>query len=142
MISKIFICRCYKEEFEASGNTYMEKHIPFHCKCKEKQHFYYGLFWEKHPFGADFDGWTRKKIANFGGRETEKKSCSCKAGFSHEVCDFCITVRYLLNFKCFKICVEEVPDYFIERAISLNYYFKKIKCETFFFTVKSQMRLR
>ena len=96
MISKILMCHCYREEFEASGNSYIKKRFHFHCKYNEKQHFYYILFCEQHPIGADFDGCTRNEIANFIGPEKEKKSCCCKAGFSHKVCDFCMTVRYLL----------------------------------------------
>ena len=42
-----------------------------------------------------------------------KKNCSCKTGLSHEVCGFCLSARYILNFKCFKICdvkfVKQVP---------------------------------
>ena len=112
MISKILMCCCYKDEFQASGNSYIKKHIHFYCKCKEK-HFHYVLFCENHPFGSDLGGSTRNEIANFGGSETDEKKCSCKTGLSHEVCGFCLSARYILNFKCFKICdvkfVKQVP---------------------------------
>ena len=114
------MCACYKEEFQAESHTYVKKLIHFHCKCKEK-HFYHVLFCNEHSFGADF-----------AASIEENKKCSCKSGLSHEVCCFRLTVRYLLNFKCFKICMEEVPENFIDRVISMNQYFKKIKCEPFF----------
>ena len=54
-----------------------------------------------------------------------EEKCACKGGLSHEVCGFCFYVRYLLNFKCYRICVEEVPDYFTERVVPLDSYLKK-----------------
>lgn len=86
MILKILMSSCYKEEFQAEGHTCIKKLV--HCKCKEK---------------------------HFRDLATDEQTCNCKNGLSHEVCGFCFSVRYLLNFKCFKICVEEVPDNFIER---------------------------
>ena len=80
------------------------------------------LFCKDHPFGADH-----------GGSARDERKCNCKSGISHEVCGFCFSVRYLLNFKCFRIYVEEVPDNFIERVASLDHYFKKMKCEPFYF---------
>ena len=113
--------------------------IHFHCKFKEK-HFHYVLFCENHPFGFDFDGSARNEINYFGGSIGYETKCTCKNGFLHEVCNFCFSARYLLNFKCFKICVEEVPDECIEKVVSLDYHFKKIKCEPFFFhSVKTKM---
>ena len=76
-------------------------------KCKEK-HLYYVLFCKHHSFGADHGGSARDERIKDG----------------------------LLNFKCFKICVEEVPGNFIERVVSLDLYFTKMKCEPFFFRSK------
>lgn len=47
-----------------------------------------------------------------------------------------MTARYFLNFKCFKVCVEEVLDYFIERVVPFNYYLKKVNCEPYFYRCK------
>ena len=90
-------------------------------KCKEK-HLYYVLFCKHHSFGADHGGSARDE--------------RIKDGLSRKVCGFCFPMRYLLNFKCFKICVEEVPGNFIERVVSLDLYFTKMKCEPFFFRSK------
>ena len=45
---------------------------------------------------------------------------ACKNGLPHKVCGFCFSVRYLLNFKCYKICVEEIPDYFVDKVSYLG----------------------
>ena len=39
---------------------------------------------------------------------------------------FFFPVRYLLNFKCYKIWVEEVPDYFVDKVVSFDTYLKKM----------------
>ena len=65
-----------------------------------------------------------------------KKKCDCKSGLSHEVCGFCFSVRYLLNFKSFKIYVEELPDTFVEKIVPLDHYFKNMNCDPFFFLSK------
>ena len=38
-----------------------------------------------------------------------------------------------MDFKCYKICVEEVPGYFVERVVTLDAYLKKMNCDPFFF---------
>ena len=96
------MCICYMEKFQAGAHKYIRKKIHFHCMCQEK-YVHYVLFCKDHPFGA--------KMAS---KEIEK--CLCKNGLSHKVCGFCLSGRYLLNFKCFKICVEKVSDEFIEKS--------------------------
>lgn len=61
------------------------------------------------------------------------EKCACKNGLSHEVWGICFSVRYLLNFKCYKICVEEVPDYFVDKVVSFDTYLKKMNWDPFFF---------
>ena len=122
MIAKILICLCYKEEFQAGAHECIKRKIHFYCKCQEN-YIHYVLFCKDHPFGA--------KMAS---QEIEK--CLCKDGLSHEVCGFCLSGRYLLNLKCFKICVEKMPDEFIEEAISFSYYLKQINCDPFFSSVR------
>ena len=110
MISKTLMCRCYKEKFQAKGYEYKKKIIHFHCKCKDR-HSYYVLFCNEHPYGADFGD----SVAQ------DEKKCDCKSGLSHKVCGFCFSVKYLLNFKSFKICVEELPDTFAEKIFPLDH---------------------
>ena len=120
MILKVLMCPCYKKEFQSDGNMYIKKLIHCHCKYKEK-HLIYVLFCKDHPFGVTYEASIDEKV-----------SCKCKNGLSHEVCSFCLTVRYLLNFKCFKIFIENVPDIFLDKVVSINQCFKNIKCEPFF----------
>ena len=83
-----------------------------------KKTFFYVLFCKNDPFGIKF-------VARRDYTFDIDEECTCKNGISHEVCGFYFSVRYLLNFKCYKICVEEVPDYFIERVVPLDSYLKK-----------------
>ena len=104
MTANIRMCICYKEEFQAGAHEYIKKKkIRFHCRC-QGIHNHYVLFWKDHPFGAKMVG-------------PEIEKCLCKDDLSHEVCCFCLSGRYLLNFKFFKICVEKVPDDFIEKVV-------------------------
>ena len=38
-----------------------------------------------------------------------------------------------MNFKCYKTCVEEVPDYFVEGVVPLEAHLKKMNCDPFVF---------
>ena len=114
------MCPCYKKEFQSDGNMYIKKLIHCHCKYKEK-HLIYVLFCKDHTFGVTFEASIDEKVR-----------CDCKNDLSHEVYSFCLTVRYLLNFKCFKIFMENVPDIFLDKVVSIDQCFKKIKFEPFF----------
>ena len=102
VVLKILMCRCYKEEFLAKGYEYKKKIIHFHCKC-DKGHSYYVLFGKEHPYSDDFGLFVPR-----GG-----KSCTCKKGLAHQICGFCSSTQYLLNFKSFKICVGKLPGLFV-----------------------------
>ena len=128
MISKILMSCCYKEQFLAGDNKDIKSKIHFHSMCQRK-HSHYVLFCKEHPFGKDF-------VSRTDYQNQIEKRLDCKSGLSHEVCDFCFSVRYLLNFKCFKICMGELPDTFIERIVPLDHYFKKMNCDPFFFLSK------
>ena len=56
-------------------------------------------------------------------RKTEK-NIIVKVVFPKKSVVFCFSVRCLLNLKYFKICMEEVPDNFIDRVVSLDHYLK------------------
>ena len=87
---------------------------------------FYVLFYKNHPFGTKF-------VARGDYTFDIDEKCACKNGLSHEVCGFCFSVRYLLNFKCYKICVEEIPDYFVDKVVPIDTYLKKMNCDPFFF---------
>lgn len=89
MHAKILMCPCFMRKFHQEDNEYVKKIIHFHCRCKDK-HLYFVLFCKDHPFGAHFSS------------TMEEKKCMCATGLSHKLRQFCLNVRYLLNFKCFK----------------------------------------
>lgn len=38
--------------------------------------------------------------------------CRCAKRDPSEVCDFCIQVKYMLNFRAYKICLKKIPEKF------------------------------
>ena len=55
--------------------------------------------------------------------------CKCKNAAPQEVCNFRFSIRYILNFKCHKVCVDELPDILIDKVVPLDDYLKKISCD-------------
>ena len=109
------MCECYKEKIDSEENDYIKKAIHFHCRCM------YVLLCKDHPYGG-----------NFNYQMVERKRL-CANGLSHEICQFCFNVRYLLNFTCFKICMENIPLSFANELVTICQYFKSVKeCEPFF----------
>ena len=124
MLGKILMCECYKEKFDSEENDYIKKAIHFHCRWKDK-HRMYVLLCKDHPYGG-----------NFNYQMVERKRL-CANGLSHEICQFCFNVRYLLNFNCFKICMENILLSFENELVTIRRYFKSIKeCEPFFSTIR------
>ena len=116
MLAKILMCECYKETFDSEGNDCIKKAIHFQCKCKDKHHMSV-LFCKDHPYGSNFN------------YQLVERKCLCANGVLYEVCQFCFNVRYLLNFKYFKIYLR-----FENELVTIRQYFKSIKeCEPFFF---------
>ena len=51
----------------------------------------------------------------------------------NEICNFCFEVKYLLNIRAFKICMNEVHESFQEYLVQLLDYLDGIFfCESFF----------
>ena len=130
MVLKILMCRCYKEEFLENGYEYKKKIIHFHCYCDDEHSSYYVLFFKEHPYGAAFG-----RFAQRG------ESCQCKKCHDHQICTFCFSVRYLLNFKSFKICVDKLLGLFVEKIITLDQYFKGMNCDPFFYLSKKSKNI-
>ena len=108
-------------KFLDNGYEYKKKIIHFHCKCDDK-HCYYVLLCKEHPYGAAFGLFSPRG----------EKSCQCKKCLDRQICTFCSSVRYLLNFKSFKICVDKLAGFFVENIITLDQYFKRMNCDPFF----------
>ena len=45
-----------------------------------------------------------------------------------------------MNLKCHKVCVDEVPDYFVDKVVPLDTSLKKMNCDPFF-SLSSEIRL-
>ena len=107
--------------------------ILFILRASVEENIFYVLFCKHRPFEPKF---VPKGDCNI---DIEEK-CNCKSGLCHEVCGFCFSVRYLLNLKCHKVCVDEVPDYFDDKVVPLDTSLKKMNCDPFFF-LSSEIRL-
>ena len=54
--------------------------------------------------------------------------CNCKN------CKFCVQMRYLLNFCCYKFCMERISEWLKDFLVPLDSYLEHetAKCESFF----------
>ena len=110
------------EFFDLIGNSSFSYRIHLRCKC-QREHFFYVLFYREHRFGSKF-----VSLRNFEWGE----KCKCKIAAPQEVYNLCFSVRYILNFNCHKVCINELPDVFIDKVVPLDDYLKKIDCNPFF----------
>ena len=108
------------EKFHAEGNNYIKKLTHFHCKCKE-DHALYALFCEKDPHG------------HVPTPEMENE-CTCATVSANDICDFCNQIKYLLIYKCYKLCLERIPVSIQDKLMTTVQYFEVMKsCESFFY---------
>ena len=128
MLAKILMCRCYVEKSHSEGNEYVKNFTQFHCRCNEK-HLLYVLFCEKHPHGS------------LPTPEMEKE-CTCATRPANDICDFCVQIKYLLNFKCYKLCLEKIPASIQVKLITAPQYFKVMKsCQPYFYFDEEKNRI-
>ena len=63
----------------------------------------------------------------------EQERYICAVEGKNEICNFCVEIKYLLNFKAFKFCINKVPENFQELIVSLSDYFNAVlSCMCFF----------
>ena len=64
-----------------------------------------------------------------------KYKCNCKNMGPLDTCDFCVQMRYLINFRCYKFCVEKIPNALEKFLVRLDNYLahETEKCESFFY---------
>ena len=91
--------------------------------CRRK---YFFTCFSYHHFGTNF-------VARGDYVFDIDEKCACKNELSHEVCGFCFSVKYLLSFNCYKICVKEVTHYFVDKVVTIDTYLKKMNCDPFVF---------
>ena len=126
IISKVLTCRCYKNEFlDFADNSFCAYRIHMKYMCRRK-HSFYVLFCEENTYGSKFIGRGIFKI---------EEECKSKNGAPQEVCNFCFSVRYTLNFKCDKFCLSKLPDIFVDKVVPLGDHLKKIDCDPFFLSL-------
>ena len=112
---KIFMCSCYKDYFKDEGHPYIKHLIHFHCKCEENDHEIFVHFCSMHPWGATI-------LSIIGSNGDVQKKCFHRSQHVNEICQHCIALRYSLNFRCHKICLDK-PDSFKNNP--LGQYLKK-----------------
>ena len=98
MLAKELMCECFYQIFQSEGGSYEKKYPHLHCGCKEK-HVLYVLFCDWHSYGSDSN------------QEMTGQKCSCAVLTRDEICGFYIHVRYILNFRCLKLCVKKIPKF-------------------------------
>ena len=134
---KILMCPCYRENFQSEGNVWIKHLINFHCKCPA-EHEHFVQFCEHHPLGKSIPS-----IRDYTG--TERKKCLCSIIYATEICQFCVTVRYTLNFNTYKFCLEDsdFTRFFLKekRCVPLNEYLSKSFCNPFWYFDYSQNRI-
>lgn len=120
MLAKIPMRSCNVGKFHQERNEYVKKLCHFHCQCDDN-HLLFVYTCKDHPFVAS-------RIPEMALR------CACTKIGSNNICNFCVQVRYLLNFRTYKICVKKVPLSFQENLVPINEYFENIvNCEPFFY---------
>ena len=112
------MCKCKVDKFKSEGNKYMKKLINFKCKCKD-DHVLLILFCENHPYVYI--------------QVLEERKCLCTSVSANNICNFCIHVKYLLNFKCYKLCLKRIPVNIQDKFITTCEYFKTMKGSDPFF---------
>ena len=88
----------YAQTFHEEGHEYVKKLCHFKCKCNDK-HLNYALSCKKHPIVA-------AKIP-----EMDPKY-QCLFIGPQGICNFYRQVRYLFNFRAFKLCLKKIPENF------------------------------
>ena len=101
-LSKILMCSCNAQKFQDEGNEYVKKLLHFHFHCQDC-YFFYVYTWKWHPFVA--------------ARIPEMDLCA-NIGLQ-EICNFCVQIRYLLNFTACKLCLKKIPINFQEHLVPI-----------------------
>ena len=125
---KILTCSCSVEQFNQGQNEYVKKLQHFHCQCNDS-HFSFVHTCKNHPFIAS-------RIP-----EMELR-CTCAICGPNEICNFCVQVKYLLNFRAYKLCVKKIPNSIQPHLVLLDKFFDSIpNCGPFFVILVTLERL-
>ena len=122
------MCSCFVEKFHSEGNEYVKKLFHFKCKCNDS-HIIYNLSCNEHPYVA-------AKIPEMD------LGCNCPSIDALEICNYCRQVRYLLNFRAYKLCLKKIPESIQDEIVTTHQFFKRMpRCQPFFAFSKELGRL-
>lgn len=116
------MCSCNVQGFHEEGNEYIKKLCHFYCHCKEE-----------HSVEETFVLTCRHSLIHRR-MEGMQDKCTCKNLCLYEICNFCVQVKYLINFGACKICIRNIPKNIPPKVVPLDYFLKNelLFCEPFF----------
>ena len=93
----------------------------FYCKC-EDEHGY-------------FVHTCKGELFMYPPLHGMKYKCNCNNIGPFDTCDFCVQMRYLVNFRRFKFYVENIPNALTNFLVPFDSYLEHetTKCELFFY---------
>ena len=120
MLAKVLMCSCFVQGFHEEDNEYVEKICHFYCHCKE-EHQYFVYTCKGHPL-------IKKRIDGM------QHKCTCKILGSYEMCNLCVQVKYLINFRAYKICMRAILKNMQPHLVTRYDFLKNAMsfCEPFF----------
>lgn len=86
------MCSCYAEEFHKQGSSYVKKQ-----KKWKNGHEYFVFACSGHPH-------IHRLLTDM------QTKCKFKDLGLFETCEFCIQVKYLINFRAYEFCVKSIPE--------------------------------
>ena len=109
MRAKVLMSPCYAEKFHQENHDYVKTFCHFHvCSCK--QHLFFASRADHMELRCTYPDIEKNKI-----------------------CYICVEVKYLLNFRAFKICMNKVSESFQEHLVQLPDYLDGVfPCDPFF----------
>ena len=128
---KILMCPCYKDYFKEAEVPILKHSIHFHGKYEEEDHEIFVHFCGSHPYGTTLPNVVEPN-------DVVEKKFFCKREHASRLCKYCIQIRYSLNFRCHKICLEKFPDFMLPRVKSFSDYLKQLDCDHFFYFDKDK----
>lgn len=131
---KILICPWYKDYFKEIEVPILRYFLPFNCKCDEKDHEIFVHFCSSHPYGT-----TLLNIVQ--PNDVVKTKCFCKREHANSICQYCIHIRYSLNFSCHKFFLEKLSGFMVSRVKSFSGYLQQWNCDPFFYFDKDKNKI-
>ena len=73
-----------------------------------------------------------------------QSSCSCKDLGLFDICDFCIEIKYLINFHTYKFCIKNIPENIAQYLVVLERYLRdELKtCKPFIYFIINKIAIK